>query len=83
MNERYYAVQHIYLVTSHPPKVPYSLNDIHPFLVSLCAASLFFVGFKPVVIFMSNTKIWLRKAPGQDLTQNGSFPMVPEAEFSG
>ena len=23
-------------------------------------------------------KIWLRKAPGQDLAQNGCFPMIPE-----
>ena len=35
--------------SSHPPKVPHSFDDIHPFLVPRCAVSFFFVCFTPVV----------------------------------
>ena len=28
------------------------------------------------------TQIWLQKAPGQDLAQNGLFPMVLEVELN-
>ena len=27
-------------------------------------------------------KIWLQKAPGQDLAENGPFPMLPEVNFN-
>ena len=75
------------MFTSHPPKVPYPLCDIHPFIHSAAAC----LTTNPV----PNSKAWKgkpflqasnpsgqpQKALGQGLAQNGCFPMIPEGTF--
>jgi len=84
MIERYYAMQHIYLFISHPPKVPFSLVPYTFSFTQLLHASHLFLSqtTKPGEEIPSHKLRTLQGSPKKAQSQDLALAPVKRAFFS-